>query len=198
MNTDTQIRAFIAIDIPEELKIKLQLLQDDLKRANPTGIKWVETRNIHLTLKFLSSISTSTVDSITGVLRTVCASHTPFSLQSDKPGAFPNPRQPRVFWLGLNGNLTALTALQKAIEDQLAPLGFAPETRPFTAHLTLARVRDGITPSAQRSFGESITKTGWQDGESWTVGKVLLMQSRLFPAGPVYNRLAEIPLAAPE
>ena len=200
MLTDTSktIRAFIAIELPEELTKKLRYLQEDMQRTNPVGIKWVEARNIHLTLKFLATISETTVHRIINVLEAVCPSFSPFSLEALTLGAFPNIRQPRVFWLGLNGDVNTLITLQKAIDDQLVPLGFAPEARPFSPHLTLARLRDGAALPIQRTFGDLIMKTNWQQGETWTVKKVTLMKSQLLPAGPVYSRLAEIGLRESE
>lgn len=198
IDTNKSIRAFIAIETPEKLKKKLQHLQEEMKQANPAGIKWVEAHNVHLTLKFLSTISETTMNKVIDVLEVVCSSFPPFPLGASTLGAFPNIRQPRVFWLGLNSNLTSLTTLQKAIDNQLVPLGFIPEARPFAPHLTLARLRDDVSLSFQRSFGDLIMKTRWQEEETWTVKKVTLMKSQLLPAGPIYSRLAEIELKESE
>ena len=200
MPTDTNklLWAFRAIELPQELTMKLQSLQEDMKRSNPAGVKWVEAHNIHLTLKFLDAISESTMNRIIDALKAICPLYSLFSLETSTLGAFPNIQRPKVFWLGLNGNLTPLITLQKAIDVGLTPLGFSPENRPFSPHLTLARLRDGIAPSVQRAFGDLILKTGWQGGETWIVKKITLMKSQLLPSGPVYSRLAEIRLGKSE
>jgi len=188
------IRAFIAIELPKTLKTMLSALQQDIRKSVPSGIRWVEANNIHLTLKFLAEISDATKLRIIDKLHGICPSLIPFTLRMETLGAFPNTRHPRNRWLGLNGDIEALLLLQKTIDSALIPLGFVTEKRPFEPHLTLARVKEGAAASVQRSLSETITKTGWNRADAWPVSSVALMRSTLLPSGPEYHRIAEIRL----
>ena len=118
----------------------------------------------------------------------------PFTLEIAEVGAFPNLRQPRVLWLGISGEMDKLIAWQQRIDDGLAPLGFAKETRPFTPHLTLARLREGVSPGDRRDFGELVMKTPIEVNYRVKVNSLSLMKSQLLPTGAVYSRLAEVKL----
>jgi 2'-5' RNA ligase len=189
-----QIRSFIAIELPEEVKSGLQRLQAELKLPQHSFVKCVAPDGIHLTLKFLGNISSQKVAEITGVMEQASRGISPFQLQITELGAFPNMRQPRVLWVGIKGELDKLKAWQKRIDDGLAPLGFTKETRPFTPHLTLARVRDNCSPEDRRSLGELVMKTPLEVDYALTVNSLNLMRSQLLPGGAVYSRLAEVKL----
>jgi 2'-5' RNA ligase len=189
-----QIRSFIAIELPEEVKSGLRRLQAELKLPQYSFVKCVAPDGIHLTLKFLGNISSQKVAEITGVMEQASQGISPFQLQITEVGAFPNMRQPRVLWVGIKGELDKLKAWQKRIDDGLVPLGFAKETRPFTPHLTLARVRDNCLPQDRRSLGELVMKTPLEVDYALPVNSLNLMRSQLLPGGAVYSRLAEVKL----
>jgi 2'-5' RNA ligase len=189
-----KIRSFIAIELPQEVKTGLRRLQDELTLPQHTSVKCVAPEGIHLTLKFLGNISPQKVAEITGVMEQASLGINPFQLQITEVGAFPNMRQPRVLWVGIKGELDKLTGWQKRIDDGLVPLGFAKETRPFTPHLTLARVRDGCSPGDRRSLGELVMKTPVEFNHALAVNSLNLMKSQLLPGGAVYSRLAEVKL----
>jgi 2'-5' RNA ligase len=189
-----QIRSFIAIELPEEVKSGLRRLQAELKLPQHSFVKCVAPDGIHLTLKFLGNISPQKVAEITGVMEQASQAISPFQLQITELGAFPNMRQPRVLWVGIKGELDKLKAWQKRIDDGLVPLGFAKESRPFTPHLTLARVRDNCSPEDRRSLGELVMKTPLEVDYALPVNSLNLMKSQLLPGGAVYSRLAEVKL----
>ncbi|MFC2049794.1 RNA 2',3'-cyclic phosphodiesterase [Chloroflexota bacterium] len=189
-----QIRSFIAIELSEEVKSGLRRLQADLKLPQHTFVKCVSPDGIHLTLKFLGNISPQKVAEITGVMEQASQGISPFRLQITELGAFPNMRQPRVMWVGIKGELDKLQAWQKRIDDGLVPLGFAKETRPFTPHLTLARVRENCSPGDRRDLGELVMKTPVELDYALPVNSLNLMKSQLLPGGAVYSRLAEVKL----
>jgi 2'-5' RNA ligase len=189
-----KIRSFIAIELPQEIKTGLNRLQAELKLPQHTFVKCVAPEGIHLTLKFLGNISPQKVAEITGVMEQASLGVSPFQLQITEVGAFPTMRQPRVLWVGIKGELDKLTGWQKRIDDGLVPLGFAKETRPFTPHLTLARVRDGCSPGDRRSLGELVMKTPVEFNYALAVNSLNLMKSQLLPGGAVYSRLAEVKL----
>jgi 2'-5' RNA ligase len=189
-----QIRSFIAIELPEEVKSGLHRLQTELTLPQHTFVKCVAPQGIHLTLKFLGNVSPQKVAEITGVMEQASQGVSPFQLQITDVGAFPNMRQPRVLWVGIKGELDKLIAWQKRIDKGLVPLGFAKETRPFTAHLTLARLREGCSPGDRRDLGELVMKTHVEVDYAVAVNSLSLMRSQLLPGGAVYSRLAEVKL----
>jgi 2'-5' RNA ligase len=189
-----QIRSFIAIELPEEVKSGLHRLQAELKLPQHTFVKWVAPEGIHLTLKFLGNISSEKVAEITKVMEQASQGTVTFRLEISEVGAFPNMRQPRVLWLGIRGEIDKLVAWQQRIDNGLVPLGFAKETRPFTPHLTLARLREGVSPGDRRDFGELVMKTPLEVNFKVNVNSLSLMRSQLLPGGAVYSRLAEVKL----
>src|SRR4030066_293509 len=192
---DQTIRSFIAIELPEAVKKGLQQLQTELTLPRYSFVKCVAPEGIHLTLKFLGNVSAQKVAEITRVMEQASQGVSPFQLQITEVGAFPNMRQPRVLWVGIKGELDKLIAWQKRIDDGLVPLGFAKEVRPFTPHLTLARVRENCSPGDRRGLGELVMKTPVEIDYKLMVNSLSLMRSQLSPGGAVYSRLAEVKLS---
>ena len=192
--SEQQIRSFIAIELPEEVKSGLRRLQSELTLARYTFVKCVSTEGIHLTLKFLGNISPQKVAEITGVMEQASQGVSPFQLEISEVGGFPNLRQPRVLWVGIKGELDKLIAWQGRIDNGLVPLGFAKESRPFTPHLTLARLREGCSSQDKRDIGELVLKTPVEVNYKVNVNSLNLMRSQLLPGGAVYSRLAEVKL----
>ena len=192
--SNEQIRSFIAIELPEEVKSGLRRLQNELKLPQHNFVKWVATDSIHLTLKFLGNISAPKVADITSVMEQASQGINPFQLEVIEVGAFPNLRQPRVLWVGIKGAVDKLVGWQQRIDKGLIPLGFAKETRPFTPHLTLARLREGVSPGDRRDFGEMVAKTPAEVSYKFNVSSLSLMKSQLLPGGAVYSRLTEVKL----
>ncbi len=189
------LRAFIAIKLSGELKGHIAELQAELKRRafGRDGLGWVKPEGLHLTLRFLGDIAEEQVGALGTLLREVAAGIKPFALEARGVGAFPNPRAPRVIWLGLQGtpeSMAALRRMQAGIEAGVAGLGFPREPREFTAHLTLARVRD-------RQSGAALAKVLEANHDravgSFTAASVGLIKSELRPAGAVYTTLVEVP-----
>jgi len=189
-----QIRSFIAVELPDELKLALTRLQDQLKSGGQAPVKWVDPYRIHLTLKFLGDISTDMVGRITAALERAAGGITPFHLEAKDLGAFPNLKRVQVVWMGIGGEVDRLSHLQQRIESSLAPLGFVPESRPFTPHLTLARLRDRATPDERQSLGQLIAGTRFEAVYSIDVDSIQLMRSQLTREGAVYSRISLIRL----
>ena len=192
-----QIRSFIAVELPDELRLALTRLQERLKSGARTSVKWVDPHGIHLTLKFLGNIGTDMVGEITGVLEESARGISPFRLEAKGLGAFPSLKRAQVVWVGLTGELDRLKQLQQRIESNLSPLGFVPESRPFTPHLTLARLRDRVTPEERRSVGELVAGTHLETAYSLDVDSIHLMRSQLSRECAVYSRLSSIKLCQP-
>jgi 2'-5' RNA ligase len=189
-----QIRSFIAIELPEEAKEGLARLRRELERDEHKFIKWVDPGAIHLTLKFLGNIPSKRVGEITEAIEKAAQGVSPFYLEISGLGAFPSLRQARVFWVGVGGEVDKLSRLQQNIDSALAVLGFAREERSFAPHLTLARIREGVSAPERRSFGELVGSTIFEDKYYVKVEGISLMRSQLTPAGAIYTCLSVVGL----
>jgi 2'-5' RNA ligase len=189
-----EIRSFIAIELPAEIKLALGHIQDRVKSGGGGQVKWVEPESMHLTLKFLGNVSTGLTGKITTVLEEACSGVHPFSLEIGGLGVFPNARRVRVVWVGLTGETERLGQLQKRIDDVLTPLGFKAEARPFTPHLTLARVHEQATPDERQALGRRVGETASESGGTFNVKAVHLMRSQLTRSGAIYTRISSVAL----
>jgi 2'-5' RNA ligase len=189
-----QIRAFIAVELPETVKEGIKRIQDKLRSTNPYCARWVEPRGIHLTLKFLGNVDINKIEAITSSIKVVAQSVAPFKLEINGLGAFPNMRRVQVVWIGIKGDLERLQALQSSIESSLIPLGFAAENRTFQPHLTLARLRDTATFQERQYLGEILGKTNIDSNLVIDVSSFSLIRSELTRAGAVYTPLCSVEL----
>ncbi len=188
-----QIRSFIAIELPDQLKNELTQIIAQLKRGRQFSVKWVEPAGIHLTLKFLGNIDADNVNEVTEAIKEAAQSVPPFRLEIKELGAFPNLNRVQVVWVGLGGELEKLNQLQQDIEFNLEILGFAREARPFVAHLTLARVREDASFEERQKLGQLIANTKFE-ATTIPVNAVSLMRSQLTRAGAIYSRLSLVEL----
>jgi len=189
-----QVRSFIAIKLPDELKIELSELEASLKLNYRSSVKWVDPYSIHLTLKFLGNIAADKIGAIVRVMEEATESIASFRLEVGELGVFPSLKRVQVAWVGLKGDVDRLGYLQQRIESGLIPLGFAPESRKFTPHLTLARLRDQASSSERQRFGELIANTGFKAIHSIEVDAVSLMKSQLTRDGAIYSRISSVAL----
>jgi len=189
-----QVRSFIAIELPDGLKQELSQLQAKLKAGKQPGVKWVDPYGIHLTLKFLGNIALNRTGEITRVIEEAAKGTAPFHLKVKQLGVFPNLRRVQVVWVGISGEVDKLGQLQQHIESGLARLGFTPESRPFTPHLTLARVRDQASLDEQQRLGQLIASTSFESAHSIEVDAINLMKSQLTREGAIYSRISSVGL----
>jgi len=189
-----QVRCFIAIELPEEIKAGLTRLQAQLKSGDQPGVKWVDPYSIHLTLKFLGNVNVDRISQITRAMEEAAQGVSPFHLEVKDLGVFPNLRRVRVAWVGVSGDLDKLLRLQQRIESNLAGLGFAPEPRAFTPHLTLARVRDQASPDERQRLGQLISDTKFETAYHFPVEAISLMRSQLTREGAIYSQISSVGL----
>ena len=192
-----QIRSFIAIELPDELKSGLTQLQAQLKSGKQPSVKWVDPYSTHLTLKFLGNIAVDRISEITRAIETSAREIPPFHLEAKGLGAFPNLRRVQVVWIGITGEVAQLSQLQQRIDSNLSPLGFASESRAFTPHLTLARLRQQASLEERQSFGQLIASTKFEAVYGFSVSSVNLMRSELTREGAIYSRISSIELKEP-
>lgn len=182
------VRTFIAIEIPGEIQEQIAALQTRLKHFS-TGISWVKSRNIHLTLKFLGDIPTNQVEAVTRAVARAGELVAPVSIRIQGTGFFPGSKHPKVIWVGCQSS-EALTQLYSGIDQNLAELGFEKETRRFSPHLTIARVKFA---NKLDSLVDAVEATRFDGGE-FQAKEVIVMKSQLHPAGSIYTPLAKIAL----
>lgn len=181
------MRTFIAIEISEEMRSALAQAEAHLKYAG-ADVKWVEPKNIHLTLKFLGEIDESKVGLVTAILDEIAGRTKSFDMTIKDIGAFPKIDFPRVVWVGLDKGALESTALAKEIDKRLVGIGFQEETRPFAAHLTIGRVR---TPKNKEKLKDKMLDYKLQEVPPYKVASVILFQSTLTPTGSIYSKLHE-------
>jgi RNA 2',3'-cyclic 3'-phosphodiesterase len=134
------IRAFIALPLPETVKDALLEASGRLRKT--IDARWVKPEAIHLTMKFLGDIDEKNLVSIRERLDDLSALYHPFDMRLSGMGAFPSVRKARVIWAGIDTDISGLRKLAASIDDLSADYGVKKESRPFTAHITLARLRE--------------------------------------------------------
>lgn len=180
------IRSFIAFDIDSESVLKRMTEVQTMLTKTGADLKLVEPKNIHMTLRFLGNITPSTVEKIFEEMKKV--QFVPFDVRLHGVGAFPNPRYPRVVWAGITQGADQLRSIFEQLEPKLLGLGFAPDPKGFSPHLTIARVRSGrnrvelakcLSENENCEFGVIDAKC------------LKLKRSDLTPRGPIYSTLKE-------
>ena len=180
------MRTFIALDLDETIKQQLAALQARLQPRCPP-LKWVDARQIHVTLKFLGEIADRQVAPIAKALDELCSQCQPVDIGVESLGAFNPTGVVKVLWVGLQESTGRLAQCHARCEELLAPLGFLPEGRKFSPHLTLARNHDVRNSREIRSVldAEPPFHAGTQ-----TITGVTFYQSTLTPKGPIYAALS--------
>ncbi len=190
------LRTFIAIELSRELKESLDRLQERLReQVPPRSVRWVQPDGIHLTLKFLGDTTEDKVEAVKAALVRAAAGWGPFSFTVGELGCFPNARQPRVVWVGVQEPSGALARLQQTVETHVAPLGFPTEKRPFSPHLTLGRVQKHASRSEVRQIGEVVAANTVGSLGQMTATAISYIKSDLRPGGAVYTTLFEARLS---
>ena len=188
------LRAFIAVEIPPEIHQAIESKTAQLQAALDTSlVRWVPADNIHLTLKFLGDVSPTNVEMLSQMLNVEVNQHATFVLKFEGLGAFPNPRRPRVIWIGIQAP-AELEALQHGIEAAAATLGYPREGRPFSPHLTVGRVKQNVGSAGLQKIRSALEQTKIGALGTAQVNAVHLFKSDLKPSGAVYTKLFSAPL----
>lgn len=189
-----KVRAFIAINLSAEIVAKLEALQQQLAAQFPErAIRWTQPAQIHLTLKFLGNVDAARLNDLRAAFKQACASCAPFELRTGRAGCFPNLSRPRVIWIGVEGELDALRALQKRMGAAARDFSAHHETREWQPHLTIGRVRDRLRTGELHKIGAAVAAIS-EVRCNWPVGSVELMQSTPSPHGSVYTCLTSAQL----
>lgn len=180
------MRLFTGIDLSEEIRERLERLLMHLRPA--AHLKWSPVYNLHLTLKFIGEWPENKLPQLLDALRLVPA-RSPFQADVKGVGWYPNPHHPRVFWVGVDGGESLLT-LANDVERALAGLGIPDENRDFSAHLTLARIKDPVPLQPLRN---AIAHLESLEFGKFHPDRFYLYRSQPGAAGSIYTKLAEFP-----
>jgi len=187
------LRAFIAVEIPAEIQQNIDRKTAHFRQTIHSLVRWVPPQNIHLTLKFLGDVSPNSLEFLRQMLRTEAENLPAFDLLLAGLGVFPNLKRPRVIYIGIQAPVT-LDLLQRAIESASRRLGYEAEERPFSAHLTLGRVRQNANAVDQQQIRRAIEGTQVDVLGTTRVDSVHLYKSEINPGGSIYTRLYSAPL----
>jgi 2'-5' RNA ligase len=188
------MRAFIAIELPEQIKAKLSALQSLLKKSG-ADVKWVLPENIHLTLKFLGEISEETALKIIKIVEKLALNKKQFEITLSSLGAFPEGKSPRVIWIGIDKGVQETKNIFEELEEELsAGLAISKETRAFSSHITIGRVKS--TLNIERLVKDLKELEGYFGKETigFKASGITLFKSLLGPEGPAYEPLKVINL----
>ena len=184
------MRLFCGFDLASDVT---RALGDLVNRLRPAArINWIPVENLHLTTKFIGEWPPERLEEITRALAPLAA-RAPLRIDIRGLGWFPNPHSPRIFWAGVKAP-PDLEELARATDAALAAIGVPPETRPFSPHLTLARIKSPVPLSEML---QRIARLESTDFGSFTAGAFYLYRSERGPGGSVYTKLAEFPLNQP-
>jgi 2'-5' RNA ligase len=191
MNSST-LRTFFACEISNENLLKIDRVLNGLQKEFPQSVKWVTVQNMHLTIQFLGEFRKSDLPQAQDQLQRALSPMKLFDLHIQKMGAFPSPTRPKVIWLGIDRQ-PLLFDLVKIVTQTTEQLGYAPEDRPFSAHITLGRVKPDAKPHELNAIREKIQAMMDIDIGSQQVDGLHFIKSTLTPAGPRYEELFNIP-----
>ena len=188
-----EFRSFIALEIPQPLQIEFSHLIERLKPIFPFPARWVKPENIHLTLKFMGNIPTSTLESLKVGLKPIFEYLEPIALKFTELGVFPIVRSPKILWVGMEAPAKLSQRVNK-IEQLSRLLGIPPENRPFSPHLTLGRFDGERSSEENRNIAGLISSVKCDLPENMASRYVTIFKSDLTRQGPVYSPLFRIEL----
>jgi RNA 2',3'-cyclic 3'-phosphodiesterase len=183
------MRLFTGIELPDEVRERLERLLMHLRAA--AHLKWSPVYNLHVTLKFIGEFPEEKLPQLEAALRSI-GPRAPIPAEVKGLGWFPNPHHPKVFWVAVHAG-EELARLAHDIDIALEPLGVAQDSRPFTAHLTLARIKEPVPLQALRSL---IAQLESVEFGPFPVDRFFLYRSQPGSAGSIYTKLSEYPLQA--
>ena len=184
------MRTFIAIELPKEIRDALARLQEQLKKSR-ADVKWVEPKNIHLTLKFLGERDDKKVEKITDILEETAKNNNAYTMRISSCGAFPKIDSPRVIWVGIEEGDKETKEIVKELEEKISKVGIPKEDRAFSSHITIGRTRSTLKRDGLVQELKNLMSTFGQEKIEFNVAKITLFKSTLTPQGPIYEALQE-------
>ena len=193
--TVSRVRVFVAVNLPDAVKAEMGKLIASIDALEVRGVRIVRAEGLHLTLRFLGDVDSDDVPSIISAMETAAAKSEPFDLTLAGVGVFPNVAAPRTLWAGVEGELDKLSTLQIRVQSALDAAGFGRSRERFSPHVTIARVRDRVSPS-QRKRVIAVLDEAVRSPLPTRVDSIALMRSTPQPGGPIYTPLHAAQLGA--
>jgi 2'-5' RNA ligase len=188
------LRSFIAVNITSEIQSAVARSIVPLQKIlSKPLVRWVPLDNVHLTLKFLGDVSPDNLARLADALKGETLNHEAFTITVGGLGAFPNPHRARVLWIGIEASL-ALKALMQGVETVSTRLGYSPEDRPFSPHLTIARVGQNVSATGMQTIRAAIERTKVGALGTISINALHIYKSDLRTGGSVYTDLYTLPL----
>ncbi|MBC8457984.1 MAG: RNA 2',3'-cyclic phosphodiesterase [Deltaproteobacteria bacterium] len=186
-----EIRSFLAFELPPEIKKIIFHVSEEAKKF-PLDVRLVKASNIHLTMVFMGNILMEHLEGINEAVSKACKRYGPFNISLKGMGIFSNRRNPRVLWVGLEGDIERMSYFRGTLQKSLKSFGVKEEKRQFNPHLTLGRFRKGSRPSEH--LDDLLSR--YQDLTSpvSTLEELVLFKSDLNPKGAAYTKLNIWPL----
>ena len=179
------MRLFLAIPIDKQILDALAEVVEKLQGSRGP-VRWVRPEGMHLTLKFLGDTEPDRIESLVQAITSGTRDIMPFPITVTGAGAYPNLRRPRVLWAGVVENSGTLKRLARNIEEEAEKLGWERESRTFSPHITIGRVKGNMNIARLTAAMKEIKDAYWGDQE---VGELVLYSSELKPGGAVYEKV---------
>ncbi|MFL6280404.1 MAG: RNA 2',3'-cyclic phosphodiesterase [Vicinamibacterales bacterium] len=188
------MRLFVGVELDQGVRDAAAALSDSLRRdlGQRVDARWVPAANLHITLWFLGEVEPSSVQSTMRALESAFHEGA-FDLEISGLGAFPPSGSPRVFWLGVTAGAASLARLHAELTSRLEPLGFAAERRVYSAHLTIARVKEISRGVSSDDIRATLRSRPAQAGRC-RVEAVTVFRSRVSSKGATYEALQRVRL----
>jgi len=183
------MRLFVALELDEAVRARLNRVQTGLQRLG-SDVRWIPRDQLHVTLKFLGEVNDRDVSGVSAAVRFAAGRHSPFSFDVAGCGCFPPAGPVRIVWVGVGEGADPLVQVARSVDDELSKLGFPKENRPFSAHVTVGRVKEDRSGGRIRQAVQAARcEPAGQDATS-----VTLMSSVLSRTGPTYAAVSRAPL----
>jgi 2'-5' RNA ligase len=184
------MRLFISIEIPDAIKNNIEKLIKELG-THLTPIKWVDKKNLHLTIKFLGEVDGSRIEELKGLTKESIGEMGKLSISIKGIGVFPDSMHPRMIWVGLGNGLAKVREVSQKVEKLLSSKGFREEENEFTPHLAIGRIKSEINIISLKRF---MDENKDMDLGSFDAENLSIVKSTLKPTGPVYEIIGQVKL----
>lgn len=184
------MRVFISIELPDEIRKNIVRRLNELREAG-SGVRWVEEKNLHVTLKFLGEVEDKQVENIIALATKAAAGIGSFKANFEGMGTFPSGKSPRVIWAGIGEGGEKLKRIAGSLEEHFSKAGCRSEEREFSSHVTIGRIKGNRGVDKLRDKIEGLK--GLKFGEA-LIDRIQVMKSALTPKGSIYELLKEVRL----
>ncbi|RAP45964.1 MAG: 2'-5' RNA ligase [Methanosphaera sp. rholeuAM6] len=184
------MRTFLAIELEQHIKDKINETQEIIRDCDSSKIKYVESENMHLTLKFFGEIDDATLEKIAYIVANSLENYDKYSLKVVNVGAFPNIYRPRVIWTGIKDKNNVTVKLIKELDNKFNKIGFKKE-KDYVPHITIGRVKN---IDDKEKLSQTLKKLSRQYHGKMEVKKICIKSSTLTPDGPIYENIREFDL----